>query len=59
MGGMMMSLTSEFTTLPSAMPMITPMASASALDLVRNALNSPNMPVASLGARRLIVQRQR
>ena len=39
-GGMMMSLTSEVTTVPSAAPMITPIASASAFVLSRNALNS-------------------
>src|SRR5262245_24115107 len=41
MGGMMMSLTSELTTFPSAPPMTTPIASASAFDFVRNALNPP------------------
>src|SRR6188768_2093360 len=41
MGGMRMSLTSEFTTAPSAPPMITPIASARALDLVRNSLKPP------------------
>src|SRR4029077_15121414 len=40
-GGMMMSLTSEVTTVPSAAPMMTPIARASALVLSRNALNSP------------------
>ena len=38
MMGLMMSLTSEFTTPPSATPMMTPTASASAFDLVRNSL---------------------
>src|SRR5664280_1042813 len=42
-GGMMMSLTSELTTLPSATPMMTPTASASAFVLSRNALNSASM----------------
>jgi hypothetical protein len=41
MGGMMMSLTNEFTTAPSDAPMITPMARARALDLVRNSLKPP------------------
>src|SRR5882757_6756515 len=36
MGGMMMLLTSELTTAPSETPMMTPMARANALDLVRN-----------------------
>src|SRR5215212_8637905 len=39
---MMMSLTSESTTVPSAPPMITPMASARAFVFRRNARNSPN-----------------
>ncbi len=43
MGGMMMSATSEVTTAPSALPMITPMASARAFVLVRNAMNSLNI----------------
>ncbi len=41
MGGMMMSFTSDPTTLPSAAPMMTPMARARALVLSRNARNSP------------------
>src|SRR5256885_6815624 len=41
-GGMMMSLTSELTTVPRAVPMITPMARARALVFNRNARNPLN-----------------
>src|SRR4051794_26010978 len=40
--GMMMSLTRELTTVPSAPPMMTPIASARALVFSRNARNSPS-----------------
>src|SRR5262245_58625352 len=43
MMGIRMSPTSAVTTLPVAAPMITPTASASAFDFVRNALNSAHM----------------
>ena len=43
--GLMMSLTSEFTTPPKAMPMMMPTANASAFDLVRNALYSCQIPM--------------
>jgi hypothetical protein len=39
-GGMMTSSTSDVTTVPSAAPMMTPIASASALVLNRNSRNS-------------------
>jgi len=42
-GGMMMSLTRELTTLPMAAPMITAIARASAFVLSRNPLNSAHM----------------
>src|SRR6476619_2839645 len=38
---MMMALTSVVTTAPSEAPMMTPIASAKAFDLVRNALKPP------------------
>src|SRR5688500_8804078 len=43
MGGMMMSSTSDVTTVPRATAMMTPMASASALVLSRNARKSDSM----------------
>src|SRR5204863_3789950 len=42
-GGMIMSLTRDATTVPRAPPMITPIASASALVFSRNARNSPSI----------------
>src|SRR5207302_7241034 len=39
-GGMMMSLTSEFTIPPKAAPMMTPIARSKALPLTANSLNS-------------------
>ena len=44
---MMMSLTSEVTTVPSAAPMITPIARASALVFSRKLRNSPTMGLSS------------
>src|SRR3954469_3082788 len=46
---MMMSLTSEVTTVPRAPPMITPIARASAFVFSRNARNSPSMAGSSCG----------
>src|SRR5215208_1431903 len=53
-GGMMMSLTSELTTVPRAVPMMTPIASARALVLSRNSRNCLTMRVSfdlGVGAR--------
>src|SRR5262249_46129914 len=44
-GGIRMSLTSAVTTFPDAAPMMTPTASARALDFVRNSLNSLSMAI--------------
>src|ERR1035437_661904 len=54
MGGMMMSLTSEFTTLPMARAMITPTARARALALSKNSRNPATQTL--LGLRRLVMR---
>src|SRR5687767_10490105 len=43
MGGMMRSLTAEFTMPPNAAPMMTPMARSSTLPRMANSLNSRNI----------------
>src|SRR5450759_3217351 len=54
MGGMMMSLTSELTTLPTATPIITPTAKARALALSKNSLKPDTQSL--LGLRRAVVR---
>ena len=46
MGGMMMSVTMELTTLPNAAPMMTPTARSSALPLTAKSVNSLMKPMA-------------
>src|SRR5512132_2777348 len=43
-GGMMMSLTSDVTTVPNAAPMMTPMARSRTLPRIANSLNSLSTP---------------